>query len=140
MIKFLIRFLLSLCILLLSGYSHLHAHAYQELSSYALIKNLKGSEHVSFRTVQNVQTFISSLSPSVTEKSFKVEAAEIEEEENKSVSFKKYLENSNYLTAVFYVLALAYFFRYIKTSLLFCKHFSYTLSQRRYLIFHVFRI
>jgi len=140
MIRAFLKYLLSLCILLLSVYSHLYAQTYQGFTSYSLLKKLKGSEHASIGAVQNDQAFSFKYASPVPEKSFKVEATDIEEEDYKFISFKKYLESNSYFTAAFYALALAFFFRYIKTSLLFCKHFSYTLSQRRYLLFQVFRI
>jgi len=140
MTKAILKYLLTLCILLLSVYSHLYAHAYQELPCHSHTQRFKGAVHASLGTSHNDQGFNPRYSLSDSEKSFRLEATDIEEEDYGFVAFRKYLESNYYFTAVFYAIALAFFFRYIKTSLLFCKHFSYTLSKRRYLLFQVFII
>ncbi|QCR22711.1 hypothetical protein [Pontibacter sp. SGAir0037] len=141
--KLLFSFFLTLGILLLSGYSQLYAHALEYFSPKASSQNLAASGFSSFGTDHYSQALVllKHLS-SVSEKEIhtKIDVAEIEEKDDELTFFKELLESGNYFTALVYTLTLAYFFCFIKTSLLFCKQFSYTLSKRRYLIFQVFRI
>jgi hypothetical protein len=135
MIKALIKYLLSLCILLLCGYSQLSTYTYRESTYNSPIKSLKESEHASLGNEQQDQTFITPSSPSGTKKHFTIDFAEIEIEEE-----EEYLKGSNHFTAIFCALILGYFFRYIINDLLLCKYFFYILSNRRHLILQVFRI
>ena len=144
MIKTLIKYLLSLCILLLSGYGHLSAHAYKESTFYAPLKNLQGSAQVSFDFVKNDQTFIIGSSSSGTEKeNCIIEATDIkenEEEEYELISFKKHLASSNFFTAIFCALTFGYFYCTFKKILPFWNRLSYITSYRWYVVFQVFII
>ena len=140
MVKEFVKYLLLLCILLLSVHSQLYVHSGQGFARITVTKGSEGPGPAHYGTLQAEQAFkVRYFSPS-PEESLRLEAADIEEEEDEVVSFKKFLERSGYLAAAFYSLLLALFFRYFKTSLLFCKHISYNSSKRRYLVFQVFRI
>ncbi|WP_345160448.1 hypothetical protein [Pontibacter saemangeumensis] len=140
MVKPFLKYLLFLCVLLLSVHSQIYAQSSQEFSRISLAKVSNGSELASYGAIQADQPLkVRYFSPSSGD-SFKLEATDIEEEEDEFVSIQKFLESNNYLAASLYALILAFFFRYIKRSLLFCKQISYNSSLRRYLIFQVFRI
>ncbi|CAN5915810.1 hypothetical protein BH24BAC1_BH24BAC1_10490 [soil metagenome] len=138
MIRSFLKYLLSLCILLLSVYGQLYAQTYQEFDRSSLIQILKGTELASYGIQQN--DLASTYSSSDRERHLNLEATDIEEEKNKFASSRKKVASSIFFSAAFFALLLANFFCYVKTCLLSCKHFSYTLSKRRYLIFEVFRI
>ena len=150
MVQFLIRFFLSLYILLLGGYSQLSAHPSEGRDFYALIKNLKDAEQPNFDAEQDSTAFTLKAASSGTEKGSakKTDVAEIveveeeeEEEDDESISFKKDLNGSHYYAAIFYDHLPEYFCHLIKNRLSFCKPFSYFPSFRSlYLIFRVFRI
>jgi hypothetical protein len=142
MIKALIRFLLSLCFLLLIGYGHVHAHIRQSSIYYSPVKIRKGFVYTNVCTLQNRHTFISASSSSPKKKSFKINAPDIERKEDDLITSEKYLEISNYFTTIFYVQPTAgYFFHNRKNSLAFFKDFSYcSLHRSLYLILQVARI
>ena len=138
MLKTLVQYLLFLCIILLCGYSQRYLHTDQAFTPNPSLNNHERAEDASIDALHNAPACIFNVSSSETENSFNLKATEIEE--NKQNLYKKYLESSNYFTALVYILALLFFFRHFKTSLRFCKHFSYTSSKRRFLVFQVFRI
>ncbi|MFD1187116.1 hypothetical protein [Pontibacter rugosus] len=136
--KAVLRYFLSLCILLLSVHGQAFAQAYQHDTGSAFLTNFKATQHFSFRYLDLAPDF--TVKAAAVEKNLNAEAADIEEEDKEYLVSGKLLEYSKYLTAALYALTLAYFFRFFKTSLLFCKHISDNSSKRRYLIFQVFRI
>jgi len=142
MIKALIRFLLSLCFLLLIGYGHVHAHIRQSSICYSPIKIRKVSEYINACITQNKQAFISTSSSLPKKKRFKLHVPDIERKEDESISPEKYLEVSNYFTTIFNALPSAeYFFHNIRNSSAFFKDFSYrSLYKSLYLILQVVRI
>ena len=137
--KLLIRFFLSLCIILLSGYSQLYAHTYQDGIRHSSIKALLKSEHAGIGKLQNTQALPHKFSSSVTE-NLKLSVAEIEEEDDELVSFKKLLEHSNYFTAVFYALVFGCLGLFLLKRLPAGKHALYFSSFKLYLLFRVIRI
>lgn len=140
MSKAFLKHFLSLCILLLSVYGQLYAHAYQEFTRSSPIKNVSGIGVASNPTLLNANAFHSKYASADPEKSLKLEATDITEEDYAFDSSQRFFGHKNYFTAAFLALVLAYFFRHIKIGLLSCKHFSYSLSHKRYLLFEVFRI
>ncbi len=143
MLKTLLKYLLSFCILLLGGYSLFSAQIDKGDAFYTPIQVLEGtaSANLNSGTAHQDQTYISSPSSSGTKKATDtIDAAENEVKEEELGSSRRNLASENYLTAVFYTLALGCFFRYLKASLHFVKHFSYHSSSKRYLILRVLRI
>jgi hypothetical protein len=142
--NFLIRLFLSLCIVLLSGYSQLDAHTYQACIPHSSTKNSKNLEQARFATAQKSLAMITKPASSDRKKvTFKLKATEKNEEEEVEpavTSSKKYLESSNYFSATFWAQALSYFFCYNKGILPVCKHLFNFPSPGRYLLFQVFRI
>ena len=142
MIKTLVRFLLSLCFLLLIGYGHVHAHMRQNSLCYSPIKIRKGAEHTNVCTLQNRNTFISASSSSPKKRKLKIRIPDMERREDDLITSEKYLEISNYFTTIFNVQPTAgYFFHNRRNSLAFFKDFSYcSLHRCLYLILKVARI
>ncbi len=141
MTKAILKYLLSLGILLLSVYSNLYAHTPQECICHSSKKTLTKSEHTSFGNVKNSQAHIIKATFSVTEnESCKLIAAEVEEEKHEWISFKKYLAYSNYFTSFFYALAFGYFCYLLKKRLPLGKHSLYFSTHKWFLIFRVFRV
>jgi len=141
MIKAFIKYLLPLCIFLLSGMGQLSAHAQKGSAYYASSKNLKGSAYARIGTAQpDLTTSIKSSLFNTKKVKNRLAAAENEREEDELITFKKNAESSDFFTAVFYTQVLEYLFSYQKSFLAFCKQFSYYSSHRWYLLFRVFRI
>lgn len=141
MIKALIKYLLSLSILLLSVYSNLYAHSYQECICHASKKTLLRSERASLGSMHTNQTLLLKSTLSSREKeTCKIIAAEIEEDKHEWISLKKFLDGSNYFTTLFYALAFGYLGLFLKKCLPSCKHSIYFSSYKWYLLFRVFRI
>ena len=142
MTKALIKYLLSLFILLLSVYGQLYAYPSQDCICHSSKRTLVRSAHANFGTPQKSQSLILKSTLTNTEtKTCKIVAAEIDEEEKHEwVSFKKYLENSNYFTSVFNALVFGYFCLFLKKRLPACQDALYFSSYKRYILFRVIRI
>ncbi len=143
MIKAFAKFLLSLCILLLSVCGQLSANAHKESTCNTPAKDSNNSAYASFSNARKDLAFIINSFPSGTKSnSCKLTATVIEygEEEDESTS-KQFLESSHYDTALLYAHLPAYFSYSIENRLLsHNKHFSFILSPGLYLLFQVFRI
>jgi hypothetical protein len=139
MIKFIVRFLLSLVILLSSGYAQLDAYNRTKDSCYSSTEDLKAQAKAIFGNLRNRDSVYKSTSSSFAEKRIRIDLEEKEIEEDEIVS-RKYMEISQYFTSFFDPYTAGYFFHYLK-RLPFCKHFS-SLSSHWCLtvIFQVFRI
>lgn len=143
--KALTKYLLSLCIIWLSGYDLLSAHILHESAFFSLIKVPNGSDYASFESVRHNQPSINAASTSPVEKGFKkIEAAEKEVEEDDLSYSRKHLQSSDYITSIFfYALIFGYLVHHIKIkrSFLFREFSSYFSSFRSlHIIFRVFRI
>lgn len=137
--KSLLKFLLSLCILLTGIYSPLFANY-----------NIEGT---SFNSVQKLSNSISntpkaaSFHKAVLKNSFgnlnkllEIEAIEIEEEENEQSHVKKLVEFQQ-ASASFYLLAVLFLFSYFTNSSTLHKLFTFLpITDRRFVLYQVFRI
>lgn len=139
--RFIVKFFLSLCVLLVGGYSQLYAYAYQDCVCFSPIKTPKKSEEANFCSIQKSSAaFIIQSAASGKEKAtYQIDIAEKEIEEYESASSKKFLEISNYFTTLFDAQSVGNLFDDLK-SLPLGKHFSYISSYRCYLVLQVFRI
>ena len=139
--KFIVKFFLSLCVLLAGGYSQLYAYASQDCVCFSPIKVPKKSEEANFCPIRNrpAAFVIQSAASGKENATYRIDIAEKEAEEYESASSKKYLEISNYFTTLFDAQAAGNLFG-DRQSLPFCKHFSYISSHRCYLVLQVFRI
>ena len=137
--KFLAGFFLPLSILLLNGYGQQYAYAYQGYTQS--IKSQK-VEIKAFPKAKSRHALVEKAS-SFEKENFKIDIADVEEVEHKEyglVSVKKNLEFRNFVTSIFNLPAIGYFFGHLNKSLPFCKHFSYVTAYKWYLQFGVFRI
>jgi hypothetical protein len=136
--KALIKYLLSLCILLLSGYLYFTA---QTGNIETPFKNLKGSAPITVSSIQDIPCTLSFQPASTTtgRKAIKADLVgnEVEEEEEE-VASKKQLEKYLHATPSLAAQVRALFSSNGKISLA-CKNSSYT-SSYRYIVFRVFRI
>ncbi|MBC3538693.1 hypothetical protein ACFSC6_19800 [Rufibacter sediminis] len=138
--KVFLKYLLSLSILLLSGYSPLYAHAPKESLYHASPRNMQKNVQAAIGAVQKDLSHLITYSSAVAEKAHNDRyLAEAETEEDKPL-LKKTQENSTYLTAVFYAQALAFLLFFLKKNLTYYKDFFSFPAQRLYILFRVFRI
>jgi hypothetical protein len=137
--KALIKYLLSLCILVLGIYSQLPAHADKERALYSLQKNADWLAYANICASQYYKHLVIKSSSSRTEKeNCQIDAAENEVEEYELISSKKNADNST-SAATFLPTTGACFFGSASKTLLFESFFSHAVSSR-YLIFQIFRI
>lgn len=135
MTRFLIKVFLSLCFLLLKGYSHLYANTDQN-SIYKSLQQLSENRvQVSPPDADNSQLRISNA-PSSGAKKEKIRATEVKDEEE-SVSGRKHLQISHYY--FLYPQSPASYYSYHKNPLPFCNHFSYY-SSYKFIVHRVIRI
>ncbi|WP_296705783.1 hypothetical protein [Algoriphagus sp.] len=137
MIKLITRIVLSLCILLSSGYSQLYSHEMEENHPYAQTTELPGQETSSISSEHPVQLPIISTHISGN---IKIDPTEIEEDDDVLFSFKKYVENSIYFSAIFCTLILGFLLKFIQRKLFLSKHFFHITSYRMHLLYQVFTI
>jgi|GEM_PF-1081688 len=136
MMKLLIRLILSLCILLSSGYGQLYAHKHLSNISHSLL----AADQISAGFNHQDLPHIIKTTSSDTEKGIQINALDIEEEETEFSSSKKCQESSKVLTSIFHAFTSGFLFENIKVGLLPGKQFSNTSSYRWHLIIQVFRI
>jgi hypothetical protein len=136
--KSLLKFLLSICILLSSICSPLFANFNIENTSLNTIayQNTLSTNTDLTSNVHNQNAIISGASDKVG-KILEIDAAEIEEEESENTFFKKG-EKVYYTSASFYILFL---FSYLKNSTKLQMLFTiYPLVNRRFVLYQVFRL
>lgn len=136
----LIRFILSLCILLSSGYGHFYAHAHQESIAKSTISALSDAHNTDLASSLNEENFTIKSSLSGIESNGHKLTAESVEEETESLSLRKLLEGSSFMTAIFYSLLLEYFFRNAYQSLSSYRYFEYFTCYKWFLKIQVIRI
>ncbi len=139
--KLLIRFLLPLCILLLSGISRLYAHENQDCIVCSPVQYVTEAESARTGAGQSSQILLSKSSSSNTQKESRALVAEVVEvEEEKMLSKRKHLENSSHFVASCYSLLWGYFYCIPAKHALLSSCSFYLPSTRRYLLFRVFRL
>lgn len=137
MIRLITRVVLSLCILLSTGYSQLYSHEMEDGHQYAQFESANQSANATFSSDQLAKIPVLQIhSPG----KIKLDPTEIEEKDDILILFKKYVEISNYFTAIFCTLILGFLFRFIQKSLFLSKHFHHITSYRKHLIIQVFTI
>ncbi|SKB33272.1 hypothetical protein [Maribacter arcticus] len=139
--KSLLKFLLSICILLSSICSPLFANFNIENTSLHTIayQNTLSTNTDLTSNVHNQNAIISGTSDKV-DKVLEIDAAEIEEEESENTFFKKG-EKVYYTSASFYLLSILFLFSYLKNSTKLLMLFTiYPLVNRRFVLYQVFRL
>lgn len=133
------KYLLSLCILLLSSFSQLSAHINAEHTSYSPTENTEGLIPASLNAIEHSRTFMLSSYPG-SELELRIEVTDVEEKEDEWISPLKYLESSDFSTAAFHALAFEYLSRHFNKGSPFYGHFSHVTSHGWYILFQVIRI
>lgn len=137
--KSLLKFLLSLCILLTGIYSPLFANYNIEGTSFHSVQKLSNSisntpEAASFHKAVLKNSFGN------LNKLLEIEAIEIEEEENEQSHVKKLVEFQQ-ASASFYLLAVLFLFSYFTNNSTLHKLFTFLpVANRRFVLYQVFRI
>lgn len=126
---------LSLLFLLLRGDSNLSSHANHNIS-FHLARHFQRPEQANSVTTKNIRTVIEDATVPGEENEF-VNATETEDDE--LIAPRKYTEISNYFFTFFYSHLSGYFNQYLNNRLPFCKHFSYT-SSNKYIVQRVIRV
>lgn len=138
MTKASINYLLALCIFLLSGNALLNGYTTPECSLSFSGKEVMASGFVSRSSVQQDQFSIAKSSSTLPTKKIQIEVQGIEEEENVQTSSKKILKSRRSIGATPSLQALCSLSKRFQSRL--AEHFLYSLSNKSYLIFQVFRI
>lgn len=139
MIRALIKYLLILCIILLSGSIQLFAH--KAMESALCSTSLAMTDHARVDIEHEHAFNIQSASPNTEKKESKVFVPNIVLEEDESDSFEKNLGSSNFFTAFFYALVFGYITFNINKGIHPYKHFSnFSSLQSLHIIFCVYRI
>ena len=141
--KLFVRSLLSLCMLIMSGHTLLHAHAYEHHSLDASLEKLTNSTVAQYSTTVPApqRSVLKSASSGAERRIFTQDSTISEkEEDDKRSSFKRNLAGSSYYAAIFYALSLGYFYHHLNDRLPSCKHLLQYSSHRLHLILRVFRI
>lgn len=132
------KYLLTLCILLLNGYSSIYAKSCQNYIFDSSINNLKNSQNFNFALSKNYQTPAIGSSLSDQKENYKICSEKNEEEIDKLVSLKTFTAVSNYFSAL-YTHSSRCLFSQTKTHLPVFEHWFYS-SSHRYDILRVLRI
>jgi|GEM_PF-3419898 len=135
--KWLNRLFLLLSLLLLGGYSHLHAHPQQDYLRYIPAENAHGSPHAGLDALENRIVTMKFVPPGTEKINDKIAVTDKDEEEE--LSLEKYLDAGKYFTTSFYTLTSRHFSCHVRTCLSVCRHFSFC-SAYRYLALRVIRI
>jgi hypothetical protein len=139
MIKALPKYLILICVILLSGYGQSSAH--QSRGVLNSLKSLKGTEHVCpvISRDEDALFFKSSFNTENQKYRLGVPFFENEEEEDdEPISLKKHFSTGSYPASISFAQNSGHFAS-SKKVLPFNGFFSYT-SSSRYIVFQVFRI
>ena len=142
MTKAFFKYLLTLCILLLSGYSQLSAQAHKEYASNTPIKNCSGVTLAGDGHQQNILplNFKPHAAVSAEESQIDLIAPGYEAEDDEFAQFKKFLESSKYYAALLFAFTLAFLLRHHPTGSFSSGHVAYITSYRWHILLQVFRI
>lgn len=141
--KLLVRYVLSLCILLLSGYGQLFAHGYQpSVVCNALFDHFESLDPKGFEVAEKRALLVNRYATPERERILFIDAVEGKDEDeddhSSSRNARQYFDDD--FAAVFCALTRAYFLSCIQDILPFFSCFSDISSFRRHLVLQVFRI
>ncbi|MDR7128989.1 hypothetical protein J2X69_001324 [Algoriphagus sp. 4150] len=123
------RLLLALSILFSSGYSQVYA-----------LDDASSADSGFFSSDSHQESTIKKGSTGHKSENENLNIFEIEEKDDSLVSFKKFVEYSNYFTAIFCTLLLGYLVHIANIRLLYRERFSTISPNRLHLVIQVFRI
>lgn len=135
--RLVITFFLSLCFLLIRGYDHLYARAYNNPTCYSPAKLSAGSELGGLDNEKDKQTVIHKATSSDSETEA-INARETEDDEE-LIAPRKYVEITNYFITFLQAHLAGDGSCYLKSRLPICEHFSYT-SSDKYIVQRVIRV
>lgn len=138
MMRVLIKFFLSLCFFLIRGDSNLYADTIQHCTYNAPKAYLKYLVPYSLSDVPVSQVVNHTTTPGARKEIYKSKATEVQDDDEIPAS-KKQLKISNSCTNFFSTCEPASFYPYFKRPLPFCKHFSYS-SSNKFIVYRVIRI
>lgn len=137
--KVLTKFLLLLCMLLLSGYSSINANSYQNRTDDSPNKVIRKDEFIRLKSIQNSHSLTKEYATTGTKREYiALNAEQIIEEKNESVFLKKNLETSKYFT-VFNAILKRGRYHQIKNICCFRSPLYYSLSPR-FILLQVIRV
>lgn len=136
--KLALKFFLSLCIVLLSGFSLFFAHGLKDYGSFSLGRNIEKQTPFAHNHLDDARVYHSVFSSTEAE-DFKLDFTDSEDKDDELLSFAKKVKENNYFSSIFYALTSGYF-RHIEDSLSSSEELFYNPTSRRHVIFRVFRI
>lgn len=139
MTRFVFRIILSLGFLLLGENAHLYAHALGHEGAYSHNSSIKSYVRHGLSVLHNDKSYFSAEpAPEKQKEKDKKKGEEVEDEDD-WVASRKYFDATIICFTVFYALATGFSFHFIQSRLPFCKHFSYS-SSNKYILHRVIRI
>lgn len=140
--RLLVRYVLSLCILLVGGYSQLHAHGYNASVHTSSTELVKSREQSNLDLAENSAYSVRQLAAPERHRILFIDAVEGKEEDEQDLvsARKKRHHSDDHFAAVFCALTRGYFLSCIQEILPFPPRFSDASPFRRHLILQVFRI
>jgi hypothetical protein len=139
--KFTVRFFTFLLIILLSGYGQALANSPKESAAHSQVENSEELKSINLSDLligHNVK--VTPYGLDIRNINDKIYSPTNDNEENELTSSKKNISLGSYLTPYFHFQTLGHLNTSIKRRLLFSKHFYYTPSNRRFILFRVIRI
>ena len=134
------KYVVSMFILLLIGLSQLCAHMPQGTPHRSAANVFNESKAGDKSIILDSLTVVIQAAPMVPGENCRIEVVENEVEEQESVSSRKYVEISDYFTALLNTQAIECFFNPTKKGTAQCDHLYHIPSHRCYLVFGAFRI
>lgn len=139
MMRWFIRCLLSLSFLLLRGYVHLYAHTTHTGNNTVAQQIIAPSLPHHFSQLHNRKGLVNEAgAPGSRKISDRLKATEIEDDDD-TLSLRKYAEISPYFIAYLHAYVLNFFHCCKQKRLPFCEHFSYAASGKC-ILYRVIRI
>ncbi|MHA6249706.1 hypothetical protein ACXYMU_17315 [Pontibacter sp. CAU 1760] len=139
MAKVIIKYLLTLCILLLGVSSHLYAQACQDFTGAAFVKSVAAAELISHVAPSKAQNPV--IQSTSAEESFNTDALEVEEDKEYFSLFKKLSESSQFLAALVHAFTFGYLFRFLTKYVGYSRqHIPFLSSYRSHIILRVFQV
>lgn len=132
--KVLYLFVVSLCFLLFGGWSNAHAGTHYKHTRYSSVHCNENSPQVKLANSNQDITVLKGSAES-KEPEFLISS----EDEDESLSARRYLLQDKYSLIVSYTLVLSLLYSSFKDRLPLCKHLSYT-SSYKYIILRALRI
>ena len=141
MIKTSVKYLLSLCIIVLSGHSSLYANVSCNVIPYSSINPLAGSVHSGFGMIQNSLSCVIKGVSSDTEKENDDQFLVVfdDDDDDDVASFKKHVENHTCLISTLFGQIPGCFLNCTENTIPSSTYFS-PISSCRYLVLQVFRL